>query len=150
VSGRPGEIGWVFYDGECSLCVTLAERSRETLRRGGFELVPLQARGVGERLRVAPEVLMTQMWVLARDGRVLGGADACVYLAREIRSAWWARVLMVAAALPGGTRLLRWGYRWVAEHRHRFGGTCALRDPGTWPPRGDADGPPTRSSPGSA
>jgi predicted DCC family thiol-disulfide oxidoreductase YuxK len=88
---------------------------------------------------VTPEALRSQVWLLTHDGRVFGGADACVYLAREIRSTWWAWVLIAAGTLPGGMRVIRWAYGWVAAHRHYFGGTCSLGDPGAWPP--DADGP---------
>lgn len=125
------------------MCTTLAARGRDALRAHGFELVPLQARGVAERLGVTQDALRSQVWLLARDGRVLGGADALTSLAREIRSTWWAWVLIAVAALPGGMRVIRWAYAWVAAHRHYFGGSCVLADPGVWPP-----GPGDPGSPG--
>ena len=130
----PRRGGWVFYDGVCSLCVALASRWGDTLRDHGFNLAPLQARGVAERLGVTTDELLSRMWLITHDGHVLGGGDAAVHLARAIRSVWWARVLVAAAALPGGMRVIRWAYRWVAAHRQYFGGTCALGDPGTWHP----------------
>jgi predicted DCC family thiol-disulfide oxidoreductase YuxK len=136
--------GWVFYDGVCSMCTALAARWGATLREHGVDLAPLQARGVRERLGVTPEELRSQMWVLTANGRVFGGGDAAVYLARAIRSVWWAQVLIVTAALPGGMPVIRWVYRWVANHREYFGGTCSLGDPGVWPP--EPSDPPTRSS----
>jgi len=136
--------GWVFYDGECAMCTALAARWRHTLREHGFELIPLQARGVAERLGVTPDELLSQVWLLAYDGRVLGGADACIYLARQIRSIWWAWVLIAVGALPGGTRVIRWVYHWIAAHRRYFGGTCTLGDPGAWPPEADTPRSPTR------
>jgi len=136
--------GWVFYDGECSMCAALAARWKQTLRDHGFELVPLQARGVCERLGVTPDELRSQMWVLARDGRLLGGADAAFYVARKTPSTWWAWALIAVGALPGGMRVIRWAYRWVAAHRRYFG-TCALGDPGSWPADGDAGRPAPRS-----
>jgi predicted DCC family thiol-disulfide oxidoreductase YuxK len=61
------------------------------------------------------------MRLLLADGRVLGGADVVVYLARHI---WWAWPLYLFAQVPGARRLL-WGmYRWIAAHRHCTSGQC--------------------------
>jgi len=118
----------VFYDGECAMCTALARRWREPLRGRGFELVPLQAPGVGELLGVSREQLGSQMWVLTRDGTVLGGADAWVHLARHARWPWWTWPLVLVSNLPGGAALIRRVYGWVAAHRHCFGGACSSED----------------------
>lgn len=59
------------------------------------------------------------MRVLTRDGCVFGGADAVIFLARQV---WWMRPLAWIARLPGATAVLRSLYRRVAARRH-----CAVR-----------------------
>ena len=54
------------------------------------------------------------MCVLTSDGRDIGGADAVIFLARQI---WWARPFAVLARMSGMHRLLDRGYRWIAAHR---------------------------------
>jgi predicted DCC family thiol-disulfide oxidoreductase YuxK len=135
--------GWVFYDGACSLCTGLARRVRRRLERCGFELVPLQAPGVRENLGVRSEELMTQMWVLTQDGHVLGGAEAALYLARRIPRTWWGLLLITVSKLPHGMSLIESVYKWVASHRHYFGGRCALEKfSGDWPPCPEPPGSP--------
>jgi len=127
VGRTPGrDTARVFYDGECTMCTALARRWRDALRAQGFDLVPLQTPGVGELLGVSRERLGSQMWVLTRDGAVLGGADAWIHVARHARWLWWARPFVLMSTLPGGAALIRWAYGWVAAHRHCFGGACSL------------------------
>ncbi len=115
--------GWVLYDSDCGFCTRLAWRLGGALERRGFRLVPLQAPWVAERLAMPREQLLEEMRVLTKDGTLLGGADAMVYLARRI---WWATPFYAASLVPGMMSLLRWGYRWIAARRHRFSRTCAL------------------------
>ncbi len=118
------KIGWVFYDGECTFCISLAARGRTYLQRHGLELVPLQ--GV-EAARLPPgEDSMEEMKVLTRDGVVHGGADALVYLAGLNR---WGGVVRFFACLPGVLPLLRRGYRWVAANRRCLNGQCIRQRP---------------------
>jgi predicted DCC family thiol-disulfide oxidoreductase YuxK len=92
----------VLYDAHCSFCSRWAQRLEPLLRRRGFQLRPL------------PEP-SGEMRVQTRDGNVVGGADAVVYLARRI---WWAWPLVALSKLPGGLALLRRAYRWVASNRY--------------------------------
>jgi predicted DCC family thiol-disulfide oxidoreductase YuxK len=113
--GRRAARGWVFFDGECAFCQSLARRFRSTLEKRGFGLAPLQDPRVAALLGVPPSVLLQEMRVLTADGQVLGGAQAVTLLAGKI---WWAWPLHAAAKLPGMRRLLRAAYKWVADHRH--------------------------------
>ena len=61
------------------------------------------------------------MELVKSDGRILGGADAVVELARRV---WWGWPLWVFAQAPGSRPLLRAAYRWIAARRHCLGGTC--------------------------
>lgn len=128
--GRRAARGWVFFDGECALCRSLARRFRPPLERRGFGLAPLQDPRVGALLGIPPNLLLQEMRVLTSDGQVFGGAQAIVFLAGNI---WWAWPLHAASRLPGMRPLLRAFYAWVADHRHCS--SCAVT-----PASGNASG----------
>jgi predicted DCC family thiol-disulfide oxidoreductase YuxK len=115
--------GLVLYDGDCSVCTSLAARFRGRLEAGGFDLAPLQGpqarAALGLDLSHAPDA----MRVVTGEGRVLEGADGILHAAGAI---WWARPLRLAAKLPFGARLMSRGYRWFAARRHCFGGHCEM------------------------
>ena len=114
--------GWIFYDGDCRLCLGLARRWEAGLARRQFGLAPLEAPWVRERLGVHGRDLLREMRMLTPDGRVFCGAEAIVELARAF---WWARWLARVAQVPSGLKLLRSAYAWVAARRHCGTGACA-------------------------
>lgn len=99
--------GTVLYDGECAMCSALVEHFGPILKRRGFALATLKAKNMP----------LHEMAILAQDGRVLGGADAIVYLSRFV---WWAWPLSIISKLPGVMQVLRAAYRWIAFRRHRI------------------------------
>jgi len=103
------------------MCVRLAGRFSSVLRGGGFDLASLQTPWVRSRVGLSEGERPTEMLVLTDTNRVIGGADAVVFLARHI---WWAWPLWVSAQLPGAMPLIRCGYRRVARHRACFSGRC--------------------------
>ncbi len=115
--------GWVLYDGDCGFCTRLAWKFAAPLERRGYRLVPLQAPWVEARLGLPREELLEELRLLTAEGHHVSGADAFVYLARQI---WWALPLYLVAFVPGVKPLLRRGYRWIAARRHRIGGSCTL------------------------
>ena len=115
--------GWVFYDGECPLCIGWAERLRATLGRRHYDLLPLQSPDASHRLGMASPALLNEMRLLLADGRNLGGADAIVEIARHI---WWAWPLWGISRLPGTMPVLRAGYRVLAANRHCANGVCLI------------------------
>ncbi len=118
--------GWVLYDGDCAFCGQWVERTRHLLLRRGFHFVPLQAAWVRERLGHAENESLTEMKLLATDGRILGGADAIVQITRMI---WWTWPFYALAQLPGMKLLLRMLYRRIARNRYCFAGHCPLPAP---------------------
>lgn len=121
-------VEWVFYDGECGICQRWVGRVQRPLSRYGFRFEPLQSMMAG-RLNVPPDKLMGQMWLLTRDGKAVGGADALVHMGLRV---WWLWPLRLVSRLPGGMELLRRAYRWVATHRHQLSGkgesgACGVR-----------------------
>jgi predicted DCC family thiol-disulfide oxidoreductase YuxK len=73
-------------------------------------------------LALPTEDLLREMRVATGDGEIYGGADAIVFLARQI---WWAWPLYAAAKLPGVPHILNACYRWFADHRTCSSGLCS-------------------------
>jgi predicted DCC family thiol-disulfide oxidoreductase YuxK len=117
--------GWIFFDGNCSFCRDLAVNLEAIFARRGFQFEPLQEEWVAERLKLTPEQALEEMRVLTADGQVFGGAEAVIFLARQL---WWTAPLTAIARLAFVQRLLDRSYRWVAAHR-----TCALNGAATQP-----------------
>jgi predicted metal-dependent hydrolase/predicted DCC family thiol-disulfide oxidoreductase YuxK len=116
-------FGWIFYDGECQFCINNIRRHEKLLRRHGFEPETLQTPWVRERLGLKPDSELTEMKLLSADGKIYGGADALLQIARRI---WWAWPLFALAKIPGMIFPLRAIYRRVAANRHCLGGKCKL------------------------
>jgi predicted DCC family thiol-disulfide oxidoreductase YuxK len=114
--------GWVFFDRDCSICTSLARRFRRPLELRGFGLAALQDPRVQALLALPLDDLLWEMRVATADGKIYGGAEAIVYLARQI---WWAWPLYAVAKLPGVPRILDAGYRWFADHRTCASGFCS-------------------------
>ncbi len=108
--------GWVFYDVQCPMCLGWVNRFTKVLLRRRFLTAPLQRGWVQQRLELDSNDAFTEMRVLTRDGQVLGGAEAVVYLACRI---WWARPFAVIANLPGVMGILGRAYQSVARRRRR-------------------------------
>ena len=122
--------GWILYDRACPSCTASARRFDRIFRRRGFLFLPLQTSWVMKRLDLEPGAPVEEMRVLTADGRDIGGADAMIFLARQI---WWARPFAALAQLPGMHKLLDRRYRWIAAHRGCDHITCKLPPRRRWP-----------------
>lgn len=118
--------GWVLYDGECPFCLNAAVRFAPMLRRHDFDLAPLQAPWVQQRLGLKPNEPLDEMKLLADDGQIYGGADALLQIARRI---WWVWPLFALAQIPGTRILFRAIYRRVAANRHCLSRACSIQKP---------------------
>jgi predicted DCC family thiol-disulfide oxidoreductase YuxK len=110
--------GWIFYDRDCSFCRELALRFENVFAKRGFHFEPLQQQWVRQRLDLTPEQALEEMRVLTTAGDVFGGANAVIFLTRQL---WWAAPLAVLGRLQFAHAMLDRLYRWVAAHR-----TCAV------------------------
>jgi len=119
--------GWVFFDRDCRVCTSLALRFRRPLEKRGFGLATLQDPRVQALLALPPEEALQEMRVATIEGKSYGGAEAIVFLARQI---WWGWPLYAAAKLPGVPRILGACYRWFADHRTCLSGSCSLPNHG--------------------
>jgi predicted DCC family thiol-disulfide oxidoreductase YuxK len=115
--------GWIFFDAECRFCVASRRRWGRIFERRGFVWLPMQTPGTAERLGIAPEQLMSEVWVLPAGAAPLKGVDAWIGLMRHV---WWLKPLAVVLDLPGIQRLAQAGYRWIARNRYCIAGRCQL------------------------
>ena len=74
-------------------------------------------------LQIPQEKLLDDIRVLTRSGKLESGADAYLYVARQI---WWAWPFYAIFRLPGFNGLLWWGYRWFNRNRYRVSRYCPL------------------------
>ncbi len=93
------------------------------LVRRNFHPVPLQAKWARTRLGLAEGAPLLEMKLLTRDGRIHGGADALVQIARAI---WWLCPCFLLAQIPGAKALLRRAYLRLAANRPCDDGVCAV------------------------
>jgi predicted DCC family thiol-disulfide oxidoreductase YuxK len=121
--GRHAERGWICFDRDCTICTLLARRFRRTFEKRGFGLAALQDARVAALLALPPDQLLREMRVVTATGKIHGGAEAIVYLAKQV---WWAWPFFAAAHIPGGSQILDVGYRWVADHRPCSSGACSV------------------------
>ena len=123
ITGKDAARGWVFYDAECRFCVAGMKRWGGLFARRGFQWLPLQTPGTAARLGVTDALLLEEMWVQRADGSVLSGVNAWSEL---MRSVWWLWPLGVLIGVPGINAIARAVYRWVAQNRRCFGGSCKI------------------------
>jgi predicted DCC family thiol-disulfide oxidoreductase YuxK len=115
--------GFVLYDGRCRMCRTGVRLFARPLRQRGFDAQPLQRRWVGQRLNTQREQLGSRMWVITKDGGLLGGAEAVLHLCQFM---WWTWPLHMIAGVPGGTCLIDQMYRFIASWRSCDEEMCSI------------------------
>jgi predicted DCC family thiol-disulfide oxidoreductase YuxK len=113
--------GWVFYDADCSMCTRMVNWISPFLAKHHFALAPLQENWVRTRLALPEEELLNEMRVLRPNGKIIGGADAIIYLMSHIA---WMKPFALLAKCPGVMPVLRIAYRWVAESRKCKSKSC--------------------------
>lgn len=115
--------GWVFYDESCGLCRRWVPFWENTLRKRGFEIAPLQADWVREKLCLNEEDLLQDLRLLLANGESIQGADTYRYAMKRI---WWTYPIYVFSILPAGRAIFDWGYRKFAANRHGISRACHL------------------------
>jgi predicted DCC family thiol-disulfide oxidoreductase YuxK len=115
--------GWIFFDADCRFCAANRRRWGRLFERHGFVWLPLQTAGTAERLRVTPEQLMAEMWVLPAGAHPLSGVDAWIVLMRHV---WWLKPLAAVLGLPGIKPLAQAVYRSLARNRYCLAGQCRV------------------------
>lgn len=117
--------GWVLYDDSCGFCRRWMRYWSVTLRRRGYNTVPLQSTWVRQRLRLSDEELVHDLRLLLLDDTHIQGADVYRHVMRRI---WWAYPLYLLASAPLLRRLFDLSYRTFATNRYRVSRSCGLAD----------------------
>jgi len=115
--------GWVLYDDSCGFCRRWIPFWAPTLRRRGYDIAPLQAEWVRNRLEPSNSPLLEDLRLLLSDGIQVQGADVYRHLMRRI---WWAYPLFLLACAPGLREIFDRSYRAFARNRFGFSKACGL------------------------
>lgn len=116
--------GWILYDANCGICRRWVPFWENALRRRGFDIAPLQADWVRERLGLTEEELLRDLRLLLADGNQLCGAEAYRYAMCHI---WWAWPVYWFSITPGLSRIFDWSYRRFAANRYRISSACGVK-----------------------
>ena len=119
-----GTRGWLLYDEECGVCHRVVPRFRETLRKRGFAIAPLQSEWVRERVKISDDEMFDHLRLLLPGGEQVVGADAYRYVMRRV---WWSYPIYLISVLPLVWQIVNWCYRTFARNRYWVARTCGLR-----------------------
>lgn len=118
-SMRP-ERDTVLYDGECNFCRGQIRLLRRLDPCGRLTFRSLHEPQVASDLpEISREQLLSQMYVVDRNGRARGGAEAVRYISRRLPLLWPLAALL---HIPGSLPLWRSCYAFVARNRYRIAG----------------------------
>lgn len=115
--------GWILYDGEYGFCFRWVHFWERVVARRGFGLKDLQAAKDEGRVEIGAENLLDDILALKVDGGLESGADAYLFVGRQI---WWAKPIASLFSLPGFNWVLWGGYRWFNRNRYRVSRYCPL------------------------
>jgi predicted DCC family thiol-disulfide oxidoreductase YuxK len=77
----------LLYDGGSGFCFRWVHFWEKVIERRGFSLKDLQSAWEDGSLKSSQEKLLDDILVLTRDGNLVSGANAYLFMARRI---WWA------------------------------------------------------------
>lgn len=113
----------LLYDGSCALCRRGSERAVRWAAPGRLARRSFREPGVLEQFpQISAAACEQAMQLVTDDGRVFSGAEAAF---RILATRWWLKPALWMYLLPGVRQLADAAYRWVAQNRHRLGGTDA-------------------------
>jgi predicted DCC family thiol-disulfide oxidoreductase YuxK len=118
--------GWILYDGECGFCFRWVHLWEKVVKARGFALKQLQSASADGSLAIPAENLLNDILVLTPGGNLESGANAYLFVARQI---WWAWPFYALFSLPGFHWMLEKGYRWFNRNRYHFSSHCRLPKP---------------------
>jgi predicted DCC family thiol-disulfide oxidoreductase YuxK len=118
---KANPTGWILYDDSCGFCRRWVPFWENTLRKRGFEIAPLQADWVREKLQLDDKSLLQDLRLLLANGGQIQGADTYRYAMKRI---WWAYPAYLFSIAPLGRAIFNWGYRKFAAHRYQISQAC--------------------------
>ncbi len=116
----------VIYDGECRFCTGQVRRLHRLDGRDRLAFVSLHDPLVEERYGdLTHDQLMTELYLVDRNGNRHGGAAAFRVISRRLPLLWPLVPLM---HIPGSLPIWKWMYQQIAKRRYRWGKTSACDD----------------------
>ena len=113
--------GWILFDDSCGFCRRWVPFWENTLRKRGFEIAPLQADWVREKLQLNENDLLRDLRLLLASGEQIRGADSYRYAMKRI---WWAYPFYLISIAPLCRSIFDWSYRTFAANRYRVSRFC--------------------------
>ena len=121
----PKEIkGWVLYDGACGFCSWWIPFWGDLLANKGFAIEPLQTPWVKEKTGFTAEELSKDIRILFKDGHIVSGADAYLYIFQHI---WWTAPIGYFFNLPVFKSLFWVAYRVFNINRFFVSRVCKMK-----------------------
>ena len=107
--------GWVLYDGFCGFCSWWIPLWKKTIQKTGYDIAPVQAKWVNQKLGLKEAELNNDIRLLLNDGTLINGADAYIYGMKKV---WWSFPIGWILGLPV-VRGLTWKF-YKVFNRNRF------------------------------
>lgn len=120
---EPGMKGWVLFDRNCGICTKIANRWRESLRRKGFLLEPLQSAWVPVEFGLTPADTEREFRLLLADGTKMSGADVYRYLLSFYAL---GRPISIVAGIPPFKQIFNLAYGLIRDNRGVFSKVCGI------------------------
>jgi predicted DCC family thiol-disulfide oxidoreductase YuxK len=120
---KSNPAGWILYDDSCGFCRRWIPFWENTLRKRGFEIAPLQADWVRQKLQLNEKDLLQDLRLLLASGKQIQGADTYRFAMKRI---WWAHPIYLFSVAPLGKNIFDWSYRKFAAHRYQISRVCKI------------------------
>jgi predicted DCC family thiol-disulfide oxidoreductase YuxK len=120
---KTNPVDWILYDDSCGICRRWVPFWERTLQKRGFEIAPLQADWVKEKLQLSECDLLQDLRLLLANGDTIQGANTYRYAMKRI---WWAYPVYLFSIAPIGRKIFNWSYRKFATHRHQISRACKI------------------------
>lgn len=114
------------YDGACGFCTWWIPLWRRTISKCSYDIAPLQADWVREKLKLDQTDLANDIRLLLNDGTLINGADAYIYGMKKV---WWSFPVGFILGLPA-FRQITWAfYKIFNRNRFLLSKVCRLKPP---------------------
>ena len=112
------------YDGACGFCSWWIPFWKKSINKTGFDIAPLQADWVREKMNLPEELLNRDIVLLFSDGRKLVGADAYIFGMKKV---WWSAPFGYLLGFPGFRQLTWLFYKIFNRNRFMVSRVCRLK-----------------------
>jgi predicted DCC family thiol-disulfide oxidoreductase YuxK len=116
--------GWVLYDAACGFCSWWIPFWKKTINKTGYDIAPLQAEWVKEKLKLDDEHINRDIVLLKNDGSRLIGADAYIFGMKKV---WWSSPAGYFLGIPPFRQLTWVFYKIFNRNRFIVSKVCRLK-----------------------